>query len=199
MLSLTDFLTLLPGIKPSSARQLILHGSLLAPDQRRDIRMRDRNVFDTVLEVGPDAAAAIVEAYKLSQLPMQKASFLPTVTPEIEAYLADAPRHRLEIAERRRLDQAVGDPSLLKESDLENFRLLDRVFFAIKGAGDGTLVLAGIPVTKSLVGYSSNSGKTTGWGVTFSWKGSDGRVRSIEKVPPQASNRRNDPERDWEL
>jgi hypothetical protein len=199
MLSLTDFLNLLPGIKPRSARRLILDGSVLTPEQRRDIRMRDRNVFDTVLEVGPDAAAAIVEAYRTGKLPMQKGALPLSANPDVEAYLADAPRHRREIAERQRLMQALRNPSVLKESDLEDYRLLEQLFFAIKGTGSGTLELAGISVTKSLVGYSSNSGKTTGWRVTFSWTASDGRRRSIEKVPPQAANRRNDPEREWGL
>ncbi|TIU00755.1 MAG: hypothetical protein E5W55_02055 [Mesorhizobium sp.] len=199
MLSLTAFLKLLPGIKPLKARQLILEGSLLTPEQRKDIFMRDLNVFDTLLEVGPDAATAIVEAYKAGKLPMQKASLQPSAVPKAESYLADASRYRHEIEERRRLERAVSDPKILKESDLENYRLLDRLFFALKGLGDGTLVLAGIPVTKSLAGYSSNSGKTTGWRVSFSWTGSDGRGRLIEKVPPEASNRRNDPERNWGL
>ncbi|MER9585252.1 hypothetical protein [Mesorhizobium sp. M0276] len=199
MLSLTVFLNLLPDIKPLKARQLILEGSLLTDEQRQDIRMRDLNVFDTLLEVGPDAAAAIVEIYKAGKLPMQKASFRPAAVPEAEAYLADAPRYRAEIAERQRLERAVRDPSVLRESDLDNYRLLDRLFFALKGSGDGTLVLAGIIVTKSLVGYSSNSGKTTGWRVSFSWTASDGQKRLIEKVPPEADNRRNDPERNWGL
>lgn len=199
MLSLTVFLKLLPGIKPVKARHLILEGSLLTKEQRKDVRMRELNIFDTVLEVGPDAAAAIAEAYKAGKLPMQKASLPPSPIPEAESYLADAPRLRKEIAERLRLEQAIRDPSVLTEADLSNYQLLDRVFFAAKGAGEGTLVLAGIRVTKSLAGYSSNSGKTMGWRVTFSWTGSDGLGRSIEKVPPEASNRRNDPERNWGL
>jgi len=199
MLSLTAFLNLLPGIKPLKARHLILEGSLLTKEQSADIRMRDLNIFDMVLEVGPDAAAAIIEAYKGGKLPMQKASLRPSSVPGAESYLADARRLREEIAERQRLEKAIHDPSVLTEADLSNYQLLDRVFIAVKGAGEGTLVLAGIQVTKSLTGYSSNSGKTTGWRVAFSWMGSDGRGRSIEKVPPEASNRRNDPDRNWGL
>jgi hypothetical protein len=199
MLSLTVFLKLLPGIKPLKARHLILEGSLLTSEQRNDIRKRELNIFDTVLEVGPDAAEAIAEAYRAGKLPMQKASLRPSRIPEADSYLADAPRLRQEIAKRQRLERAVRDPSVLTEADLSNYQLLDRVFFAAKGAGEGTLELAGIPVTKSLAGYSSNSGKTTGWRVTFSWTGSDGIAQSIEKVPPEASNRRNDAERNWGL
>jgi len=156
-------------------------------------------MLDVVQEVGPNAAAAIVEAYKAGKLPMQKTSLRPSAIPEAEAYLADAPRHRQTIAERRRLKRAISDPAVLIEADLDNYRLLDSLFLALRGQGVGKLVIAGITVTKGLAGYPSNSGKTTGWRVTFSWTGSDGRERLIEKVPPEASNRRNDPVRNWGL
>tara|TARA_R110002020_G_scaffold25225_7_gene82123 strand:+ start:65 stop:670 length:606 start_codon:yes stop_codon:yes gene_type:complete len=199
MRSLKSFLGLLPGIKPLKARQLILGGSLLTPEERTDIHERDLSFLDTVLEVGPEAATAIVTAYKAGKLPLQTASLAPSEVLEAEAYLLDAPRLRLEIAERRRLEQAPSDPSVLTEADLDNYRLLDRLFFTLKGKGAGTLVLAGIPVSKRLTNYSSNSGKTSGWRVTFSWTGSDGCPRCLEKVPSEAHNRRNDPERDWGL
>ncbi|WP_245500180.1 hypothetical protein [Mesorhizobium sp. M4B.F.Ca.ET.089.01.1.1] len=86
----------------------------MTDEQRHDIHYRDLNMLDMVQEVGPDAAAAIVEAYKASKLPMQKASLRPSAVPEAEAYLADAPRHRQTIAERRHLKRAIGDPSALR-------------------------------------------------------------------------------------
>lgn len=173
---------------------------MLTRDQQRDIHMRDRNVLDTLLEVGPDAAAAIFEAYKAGKLPMQKASLKPSAAPQVETYLANGPQLRLELAERKRLERAIKNPSLLKESDLQNYRFLNQLFFALNGPGGGTLLLAGISVTKNLIGYSSNSGKSKGWSVTFTWTGSDGSRRMLENLPPsQASNRRNDPERKWGL
>lgn len=199
MLTLNDFLGLLPDIKPLKTRQLILDGDLLDAGQRRDIRDRNRSVVDLVMEVGPDAATAIVAAYKAGQLPMKTAKTRPSAVPEADAYLDKAPEHRRQIAERERLQQAIKDPSLLTEADLDNYRLLDSLFFAIKGPGSGTLELAGITVTKRITDYSSNSGKSRGWRVWFSWTGSDGRQHALEKVPPEAHNRRNDPERNWGL
>ena len=199
MLTLKDFLRLLPGIKPLKTRQLILEGDLLNESQRRDIRDRNRSVIDLVVVVGPDAAAAIVAAYKAGQLPMKTANTRPTAVPLADAYLAQAPGHRDQIAERERLERAIKDPSVLEEADLDNYRLLDSLFFAIKGPGGGTLKLAGLKVTKRLTDYSSNSGKSKGWRVSFSWIGSDGSQHALEKVPPEANNRRNDPERNWGL
>lgn len=72
MRTLSNFLAGLPGIRPIKARRLILNGDLLSKDERVDIFERDRSLLDTVVEVGPDAAAAILKAYKNGRLPMQK-------------------------------------------------------------------------------------------------------------------------------
>jgi len=61
------------------------------------------------------------------------------------------------------------------------------------------MALAGITVQKQVIGYRSNSGKSTGWRVRFEWTGSDGQKRHSETIPPEADNRRNDPERNWGL
>lgn len=61
------------------------------------------------------------------------------------------------------------------------------------------MFLAGITVHKTVHAYKSNSGKSTGWLVRFSWTGSDGERRYSESVPPEADNRRNDPNRNWGL
>ncbi|MDF9789928.1 hypothetical protein M2440_000629 [Methylorubrum extorquens] len=91
------------------------------------------------------------------------------------------------------------DPALVRETDFHDHYFLDTVFLAVHGKGPGTLTLAGIPVTKTLAGYSTNSGKGTGYSVTFHWVGSDGAPRSSGRVAPEASNRSNDAERDWGL
>ena len=61
------------------------------------------------------------------------------------------------------------------------------------------MVLAGITVRKHVVGYKSNSGKSTGWRVRFEWTGSASQRHHSEVVPPEADNRRNDPGRNWGL
>ncbi|MDX8461977.1 hypothetical protein [Mesorhizobium humile] len=68
MRSLTDFLADLPGVMPRNARKLILDGSLLSQAERADIHSRDRSFLDLVLEVGPDAAAAILATYREGRL-----------------------------------------------------------------------------------------------------------------------------------
>jgi hypothetical protein len=123
----------------------------------------------------------------------------PTDAPMAEAYVAMGDEFRRQLAERRRKEQAVKDPSLIVESDLIDHWLIDRVFAANNGPGSGSMVLAGITVHKQVTGYRSNSGKSTGWHVRFDWTGSDGQARHSEIIPPEADNRRNDPDRNWGL
>ncbi|MET3648939.1 hypothetical protein [Phyllobacterium ifriqiyense] len=196
MRSLTDFLATLPGIMPRKTRKLILDGNFLSETERADIHSRDGHWLDFVLEVGPDAASAILSAYMSGHLPMKRGS-TPADASQAEEYLAQADKLREQIAQRRRRKQAVKNPSLILESDLEDLRLIDSVFVAHIGAGSGSMVLAGITVNKNVTGYQSNSGKNTGWRVRFDWTGSDGQPRHSETIPPEADNRRNDPDRDW--
>lgn len=198
MRSLTNFLTDLPGVMPNKTRRLILEGDLLSKAERADIHSRDRSLLDLVVEVGPDAAAAILAAYKRGDLPMRRGK-KPGEAPAAEAYVAMGDSLREQIAERRRKEQAVRDPSLIVESDLIDHRLIDRVFMHNIGSGSGSMVLAGITVRKQVTGYKSNSGKSTGWRVRFDWTGSDGKPRHSEVSPPEADNRRNDPDRNWGL
>ena len=196
MHSLTDFLAGLPGIMPIKARRLVLEGGVLSKAERADIYSRDRNWLDLVLEVGPGAAAAILLAYKAGRLPMKR-GYTPTDAPAAEAYLEEGDKLRKQLAERKMRAQAVKDPSLILESDLLDHRLIDSVFIANMGTGSGSMVLAGIAVRKEIVGYKSNSGKSTGWRVRFDWTGSDGQPRHSETIPPEADNRCNDPDRNW--
>lgn len=198
MRSLTDFLSGLPGVMPRKARKLILEGDLLSGAERADIHARERSFLLEVLEVGPDAAIAILAAYKDGRLPMQRGR-QPVAAPDAEAYVATGDVLRQQVAEFRRREQAVKDPSLITEADLTDHRLIDRVFIANVGRGSGSMVLAGITVHKEVIGYQSNSGKSTGWNVQFTWIGSDGQPRSSEVRPPEAYNRRNDADRNWGL
>lgn len=68
MRSLADFLASLPGILPIKTRRP-LEGDLLSAAERSG----DRSFLDLVLDVGPDAAAAILATYKSGRLPMKKA------------------------------------------------------------------------------------------------------------------------------
>ncbi|MBP2460474.1 MULTISPECIES: hypothetical protein [unclassified Rhizobium] len=199
MRSLTDFIKMLPGVKPRKTRSLILDGDLLSTAEKRDIFYRGDGIFDTVQVVGPDAAVAILLAYRENRLPMDQGENVREA-PEAERYLEQSDTLRTQIAERRRRDACVKDISLVEERDFLDNRLLDRIFWANAPKGKGTLTLAGIAVTKTFHGYSSNSGKSTGYEVTFHWVGSDGEARSSGTgKPPEADNRRNDEDRNWGL
>jgi hypothetical protein len=198
MLSLTDFLSRLPGVMPRKARTAIIQGDILSQAERRDIFMRDASFLDTVQLVGPDAAAAILAAYRAGKLPMNTGEKIGEAPQAVEYANDDTLREQSR--ERRRKVACVKDISLVKEGDFSDNRLLDRIFWENLGKGEGTLKLAGIDVFKSLHGYSSNSGKSTGYKVTFHWTGSDGEHRSSGTgTPSEAFNRRNDADRDWGL
>lgn len=192
MRSLTDFLKNLPGVMPRKAHTVVLEEDLLSAAERADIHTRDN--FYATREVGPDAAAAILAAYRAGRLPM-KARTVPGEAPEAEAYLTKREALLAEIAERKRRNAALGDPCLVREADLSDDRFIDAVFHRHAGAGMTSMNLAGVLVTKTLTRYPSNTGKNHGWAVTFSWTGSDGQLRSSGSTPPEASNRRNDAKR----
>ncbi len=196
MLSLTDFLEALPGIKPRKTRKLIIDtDEILSPSEKADLHER-QSYYETVIEVGPVAATAILAAYKNSQLPMQSVA-PPVDAPIAEAYLAKRNELLFQIAERNRRRRAVEDPLLVVEGDLTDHYFIDQVFIHNVGTGGASMTLAGIVVSKSLTAYPSNSGKSRGWAVHFSWIGSDGQRHSSGGIPPEANNRRNDPMRNW--
>lgn len=199
MRSLTDFLRWLPGIAPRKAYTLVLGGNLLSKELRRDLHPRSDSLFDLVTVVGPEAAAAILQAYRDGRLPMQRGKTVEDA-PEAEAYVRDAEPLREEIRERKRRKDCVDDVSLVRESDFHDHHLMNSIFFKNAGPGPGRLTLAGIEVDKDIRGFSSNSGKTTGYESTFTWTGSDGVRRSSGSgLPSEAFNRRNDEERNWGL
>ncbi|WP_432343888.1 hypothetical protein WMC41_13465 [Shinella yambaruensis] len=199
MISLTDFVKSLPGVRPIKARKLILDGDILTSDERRDIFTERRGDF-FVDCIGPDAAAAILAAYRTSRLPMDRGTSISD-TPSAERYLENADALREQIADRRRKEAALKDISFVEERDFQDNRFLDTIFWKqFPKGGEATLVLAGIAVTKTVQSYPSNSGKSRGNEVTFYWTGSDGEKRfSGTGKPPEASNRRNDADRNWGL
>lgn len=176
-----------------------MDGDLLSNEEMRDIFLRSDNILDTVYVVGPDAASAILAAYNAGKLPMKPGEPV-SEAPIAEQYLENVDSLRAQIAERRRKEACVNDMSLVEERDFFDNRLLDRIFWSNAPNGKGMLTLAGIEVTKTVQGYSSNSGKSNGYEVTFHWVGSDGVSRSSGTgKPSEAFNRRNDEARNWGL
>lgn len=64
-------------------------------------------------------------------------------------------------------------------------RLIDSVFIANIGTGSGPMVLAGITVHKQVIGYKSDSGKSTGWRLRLT-----GQDRMVSPGIPRRSRRR---------
>ncbi|WFU00692.1 hypothetical protein QA648_10970 [Rhizobium sp. CB3171] len=199
MQPVSEFLKSLPGVAPRKAYTLVMEGDLLSRELKRDLHPRSDSLFDLVTVIGPDAAAAIFQAYKEGLLPMQKGKS-PQEAPEAEAYARDDEPLREEIRERKRRKDCVEAVALMRESDFHDHHLMNRVFFKNAGPGPGSLTLAGIPVHKDIRGFSSNSGKTIGYESIFTWTGSDGVARSSGSgLPFEAFNRRNDEKRNWGL
>ncbi|MDX0559434.1 hypothetical protein GOC96_16025 [Sinorhizobium medicae] len=199
MQSVTEFLKSLPGVAPRKAYTLVMEKDLLSRELRRDLHSRSDSIFDLVTVVGPDAAAAILQAYKDGLLPMQRGKTVKDA-PEAEAYVHDSESLREEIRERKRRKDCVGDVSLVREIDFHDHHLMNSIFFKNAGPGPGRLTLAEIEVDKDIRSFSSNSGKSTGYESTFTWTGSDGVKRSSGSgLPSEAFNRRNDEERNWGL
>lgn len=199
MRSLTDFLRWLPSVAPRKAYTLTLEGDLLPKELKRDLHPRSDSPFDLVTVVGPDAATAILQAYKDGRLPMQRGKAVQDA-PEAEAYFRNVELLREEIRERKRKKDCVDDIGLVRESDFLNSHLMNQIFYKSVGPGPGRLKLAGIDISKDLRSFSSNSGKSTGYEYSFTWTGSDGvRRSSCSGLPSEALNRRNDEKRNWGL
>lgn len=139
MRSLTDFLKGLPGVGPRKAYSLVLEGDLLSKELRRDLHPRSDSLFDLVTVVGPDAAAAILQAYRDGLLPMQRGKAVKDA-PEAEAYVHDVEPLREEIRERKRRKDCLDDVSLVQESDFLDHHLMNRIFFKNAGPGPGKLM-----------------------------------------------------------
>lgn len=86
----------------------------------------------------------------------------------------------------------------LRESEFSYQTLND--YFWNKGWRKAcTQEIDGVLVTKTLTPYSSNSGKSRDFSVSYSWTGCDGVLREANKKSSFEANRRSDPERNWGL
>jgi hypothetical protein len=92
---------------------------------------------------------------------------------------------------------ALANPETIVEAEF-TWSLLNAVFFR-HGKDTREMVVGGRPVSKHLHPFRSNSGKSTDFNVTFTWKSTDGTARQLEKQSLYESNRRNDEDRNWGL
>lgn len=114
MRSLTEFLRWLPGIAPRKAYTMVVQSDLLSRELKSNLCPRSDSYFDLMTVVGPDAAAAILAAYKEGRLPMGRREIVGDA-PDAEAYVREAEPLRAEIRERERRKACVNDLGLVRE------------------------------------------------------------------------------------
>ncbi len=100
-----------------------MQGDVLGKEDRRDIFDRNAYDLDTVHLVGPDAAAAILAAYRAGKLPMTRGAKIAEAPLAVEYANDEALRE--QASERRRREACVKDISLVRETDFSDNRLLD--------------------------------------------------------------------------
>ena len=157
--------------------------------------------FGIVQRVSPAGALVLVRLYLAHELEMSGKS-PGEVSAEVLAY-SDSEADLIKIAQDRKVakatfDARLNDPAGFTESEF-SFSVLNGLFWRHGGASLKSLIVGGIEVSKNLVPYSSNSGKTWDFRVSFHWTGSDGVKREAVKESSYESNRRNDEERNWGL
>jgi hypothetical protein len=152
----------------------------------------------------------LLRLYRAGKLPFRKRPRSFEVPAAFEAY-AMTPRAALvekskELATANAAEAAAAAEA--RRQKLKNLEALQEVEFTYPLLNDvfwhhqvkeGTLVLGGIAVSKSLQLYRSNTGKSKDWQVTFEWLGKDGQRHVLQKDSRFADNRRNDAERNWGL
>lgn len=162
------------------------------------------NEYDTP-HVTPEGAQTLIRLYEAGFFEMQSGRSIDepsalkeysqsrTVLEEEAARLAAERRSKREDREA-----ALANPAQLNEDDF-TWSLLNAVFYEHLGSGPGAMDIGGIRVRKDVIRYSSNSGKSRDYEVTFTWHGKEGNIRELKKPSRYRNNRRNDPERNWGL
>jgi hypothetical protein len=156
--------------------------------------------------LSPKGAALMIRLYEAGLFDLQRKRDGLADPTALRAYAASEPELRARTLqmraaterERAQRDHLIEHPHHVREEQFD-YRLLDQIFWKHCGPGSHTLWIGGLSVQKSVVSYTSNSGKSRDSEVVFSWVGSDGQAKEIRKPSAFAGNRRNDPDRNWGL
>ena len=156
--------------------------------------------------LSPKGAALMIRLYEAGLFDLQRKRDALAEPTALRAYAASEPELRartLEMRatterERAQRDYRIEHPHHIREDQFD-YRLLDQIFWRHCGPGSHTLWIGGLSVQKSVVSYTSNSGKSRDSEVVFSWVGSDGQTKEFRKPSACAGNRRNDSDRNWGL
>lgn len=97
-------------------------------------------------------------------------------------------------------EERINNPQNLSVTDF-TYSLLNDIFFAHLGkcTGQQEMNIGGIPVTKTVLPYRSNSGKSQDFEVVFEFTDENGESQQISKSSMYAGNRRNDADRNHGL
>lgn len=213
LMSFTEVCKRLPGVKPRVLRQQVREASLLGKGLKLGTeRLTKEEVEELQITayrgrswapyevdvVSPKGARALVRAYRAGALCKKPQE----VSPELLEYIESEEALRAKVRARQDAERAyrekITNPQSIKESEF-TFSLLNDVFWAHGLKGNCSMVIDGITVTKSVLPFYSNSGKSRDFRVTFSWTGRDGERRTLSKESTYERNRRNDEKRNFGL
>lgn len=227
-MKLSVFLKALPHLKPRKATEVLQYWQsdlfeplVMDPDDELELTLDigegivlTTEDFENIFyldyssrEVTPYGASRLLEIYRAGLLPLHKRC----VPAEIPADLLEYARSKETVADiqsKIALEAAVvaeqysallSNPDAILPKDF-TFSLLNNLFIRHQGFSRGGIMqIGGVTVTKTVTGYFSNSGKSRGWEVVFSWLEENGQPRSLQKSSVYANNRRNDVDRNWGL
>ncbi|MEZ8400836.1 hypothetical protein AB6C85_22720 [Vibrio splendidus] len=185
------FLRTLPSVKPKLALEYLLHLSPARyPKDEFLHECYESGYWATEkIKISPSGAKFVLSLYEAGLLPMKHKTPQPYEGDyPSDAAFADGIKEEEE--ERQRYKEMLSDPSAITPDQLY-YTLLNDLFFHHDKSGDSQLSVGGIEVSKSVRRYSSNSGKTSDYEVTFTWQ-QDGEHHSVTKDSIHKGNRRND-------
>jgi hypothetical protein len=152
--------------------------------------------------VSPAGARLLVELYRSGALDLQPRKRPEPISDALQAYCNSESQLHEKARERKAKrdvhQRYVEDPTTLPESEF-SYGLLNAIFWKHLGEGNGSLVIGGREVTKSLKAYTSNSGKSRDFNVQFRWTSANGASHELERQSLYEDNRRNDEDRNWGL
>jgi hypothetical protein len=159
------------------------------------------NSWGTGNRVSPAGAQLLITLYEQGTLPL-KTNAVKQVSAELLDYansgtqLAELEKSRL--ADKALYEEKLQNLQLIHESEF-TYQLISDIFWKHLNKGAGGLYIGGILVTKNLVRYASNSGKSQDFSVSYSWVSSLGEHKRLTKDSTYSENRRNDASRNYGL
>jgi len=219
-ISFTEACAGLPNVQPRLARESLFEtwGRAVLQEAEAvrlgEIQMTSKELGElfhsvngeTKSRVSPAGAHLLIRLYDSGQLPI-KGSRGP-VSSALLAYSQSEPqlrerarRRALEAAEQRQRDaqykESLAHPDRFEESQF-TWKLLNDLFIAHSQMGQSvSMIIGSVEVTKGARLTFSNSGKSTDWSVSFTWKSKEGPLQTLTRDSIYEGNRRNDEDRNW--